>query len=253
MVLRIMPYKVWACGLSDVGLVRQNNEDMWGQLPEEQFFVIADGMGGHQAGEVAARESVQALCRLLKQASKNTDKSIGKAQQTLLHLIQEVNGIIYNLGQTAHSLKGMGTTLCCIWLHPTGLIYAHVGDSRIYRFRSNKLEQLTQDHSLLQELVDMGQLNEQQAEDFIYKNIITKAIGTEPFVEPSVEIDQIEYDDLFIMCTDGLTDLLSLEDIQRVVRQTPEQEIAKHLVKLAKQRGGHDNITVVVVKVLENK
>ncbi len=248
MAFQLMLYKVSVTGASDIGLIRQNNEDSWKLLPEEQFFVLADGMGGHLAGEVASKEAVNHLCALFKQYF-DVSKNVVETQQLLFNLIQEVNLIIYRMGRKREELKGMGTTLCCVLLHPEGIIYAHVGDSRIYRFRNQQLEQLTQDHSLLRELIDLGQLSEQQAEEFLYKNIITKAIGTEPYVEPSLNFASLEIDDIILMCTDGLSDLVNNEQIQEILLSTPENEVVKRLIKKAKQKGGHDNITVVMIKV----
>lgn len=250
MVFYIMPYKVSAYGLSDIGLVRQNNEDVWAQLPDELFFVLADGMGGHQAGEIAAKEAVRHLCLLFKQ-SISFDKSLEEVKQLLFETIQQVNQIIYRMGSKQEDLKGMGTTLCCLFIHPDGLVYGHVGDSRIYRLRNNQLEQLTQDHSLVRELISLGHLDEEQADDFLYKNIITKAIGTEPSVEPTIKVAPILADDLFLLCTDGLTDLVESGEIRKIMMRYPEQEIAKQLIKAAKQKGGYDNITVIVVKIQE--
>lgn len=248
MACQVMLYKVSVYGISDIGLVRHNNEDSWRQLQDEQFFVLADGMGGHKAGEVASKETVNYLCTLFRQ-SFSSSLSISQAKQRLSEMIQQANLMVYQMGRENQGLKGMGTTLCCILFHSEGLIYGHVGDSRIYRFRQQQLEQLTQDHSLLRELIELGQLSEQQAGDFLYKNIITKAIGTEPCVEPAIKSTALETGDIILMCTDGLSDLVSYEEMQLILEQAPENEIAKQLVKRAKQKGGYDNITVVVVKV----
>lgn len=243
-----MRYKILTASLSDIGYVRQNNEDAYGQLTEEQFFVLADGMGGHKAGEIAAKKAVELLCLFFK--DKNIgQKSLEDTQQVLKDAIRHVNRMIYQMGCRDDDLGGMGTTLCCILLHPEGLIYAHVGDSRIYRFRHKRLKQLTQDHSLLRELIDLGQLSPKEARSFQYKNIITKAIGTEPTVEPTVKTDTIEKGDILLLCSDGLTDMLTDEEIEDIIAETPEKDIAKKLVQAAKAQGGVDNITVSVVNV----
>lgn len=253
MAFQLMLYQFLVSCISDIGLIRQNNEDSWKMLKDEQFFVLADGMGGHQAGEVASKETVEQLCFLFQQRLNDSSyKDITQAESLIKELIQEVNSMIYRLGRENPHLRGMGTTLCCLFFHPAGLIYGHVGDSRIYRFSHGKLEQLTQDHSLLRELIELGQLSEQQAEDFLYKNIITKAIGTEPNVGPVIAHTAIEVGDVFLMCTDGLSDLVSFEEIQEVLWQYSVEEAANLLVKKAKQKGGYDNITVILVKV-QNK
>lgn len=250
MAFQVMLYQLSVYCISDTGFVRQNNEDSWKYLKDEQFFVLADGMGGHQAGEIASKEAVEEMCALF-QLRLNANKNLSETIQLITSLIQKVNSSIFRMGYENTALRGMGTTLCGVFFHPEGLIYAHVGDSRIYRFRHDHLEQLTQDHSLLRELIDLGQLSEEQAEDFLYKNIITKAIGTEPHVEPSVFHTSVEVDDIILMCTDGLSDLVSFESIQEIIRQNSEQNIAHLLVEKAKQNGGYDNITVIVLKVRE--
>lgn len=250
-----MPAKVVAYGLSDIGLVRQNNEDVWLEMPEERFYILADGMGGHQAGEIAAKEAVVALSDAFKKAFKKGSKAtkdLVDAQHYIEKGIQHANNVVYKMSRIHESLRGMGTTLCCIYFHEQGLVIGHVGDSRIYRLRGKELVQLTEDHSLLRELVEQGQLSEQQAGDFLYKNIITKAIGTEPFVEPTVNLEDVEKGDKFLMASDGLTDLLSSEEIETILNEIPDnQQAAKQLVSAAKSNGGHDNITVLLIEVVD--
>lgn len=252
MVTHLMPFKILAFGLSDIGLVRQNNEDVWAQLPEVGFYTVADGMGGHQAGEIASRETVSALCRIMsrKLSADREELSLEEAQDLLRRAIRHVNGHVFKMSRTQPGLRGMGTTLCCLLFRKNGLVFAHVGDSRIYRLRNGKLEQLTKDHSLLRELVDQGQMNEKQAADFLYKNIITKAIGTEVKVEPTVVIGDIQTGDVYIMCTDGLSDQLSIKEMEHTLKEFTEvKEATEQLVALAKEKGGRDNITVVIAKV----
>lgn len=248
MAFQVMHYQIALQSISDTGLVRHNNEDSYKLLKDEQFFVLADGMGGHQAGEVASRTAVEHLCRLFQQHSDLLHIEIHLAKKILKEMIQEVNALIYRLSRENPHLRGMGTTLCCFFFHPVGLVFGHVGDSRIYRFRKGKLEQLTQDHSLLRELIDLGQLSEQQAEDFLYKNIITKAIGTEPTVDPSISDTSLEVDDILMTCSDGLSDLITLKDMQDIISRFPD-DAARLLVEKAKKNGGYDNITVVLVKI----
>ncbi|MDP1835294.1 MAG: Stp1/IreP family PP2C-type Ser/Thr phosphatase [Chlamydiales bacterium] len=253
MVRNVMTYKVSASGLSDIGLVRQKNEDVWGQIPEHHIYILADGMGGHRSGDVAAREAVSALTRILKEklpSLPDDQRTIFDVGGCIRQAIEEANRVVYELSKTDDSLKGMGTTLCCLHIHDEGLIYAHVGDSRIYRLRAGDLEQLTEDHSLLRELVAAGQIREQNAGDFVYKNIITKAIGTEPIVEPSVAVRDLESGDTFLLCSDGLSDLLQKDSIEEILKSDKDMNvIAQRLVDAAKARGGHDNITVVLIRV----
>ncbi|MFI0435877.1 MAG: Stp1/IreP family PP2C-type Ser/Thr phosphatase [Parachlamydiaceae bacterium] len=244
-----MLYQISVHCISDIGHVRHNNEDASKLLKEERFFVLADGMGGHQAGEVASTTAVDSLCDLFRRYPFFSLIDIDEAKQLMRKIIQEVNTLVYKLGRENPNLRGMGTTLCFLFLHPSGLIYGHVGDSRIYRFRQGRLEQLSRDHSLLRELIDLGQLSEQQAEDFIYKNIITKAIGTESTVEPTICDTSLQEGDILIMCSDGLSDLVSSDVMESIIASHPEEDVIRLLVEKAKKNGGYDNITVVLVKI----
>lgn len=247
----IMPYTYVASGLSDMGRVRDNNEDVWAEIEELNFFLLADGMGGHQAGEVASREAASHMLRLVRKAFKTTKKkSLQEACKAIKQAIIQVNTLVYKLGRSHEGLKGMGTTLCTVLLHDEGAVLAHVGDSRIYRLREGQLEQMTKDHSLFRELVDLGQISEQVAPDFAYKNIITKAIGTEAKVDPTVFTTDIQIGDYFLLCTDGLSDLLSLKELEILLSQDiAVDQMAECLIIAANDRGGHDNVTVVLIKV----
>lgn len=248
-----MSYKVSAYGLSDVGLVRHNNEDVWSYLPETNLYVVADGMGGHQAGEIAAKEAVFNLCSFFKKRKISPEANLEQCKQIIEDVIRETNTVVFQRSLLSDDLRGMGTTLCCILLRKDGLIYAHVGDSRIYRLRNKTLTQLTHDHSLLREMIDSGQLNEDQAEDFHYKNILTKAIGTEPYVDPAIDSDIVLIGDTLLMCTDGLTDMVDEKEIEKILsHSTSSKDAAEKLIKAAKENGGVDNITVIVAKIQEN-
>jgi len=247
--------KIAAFGLSDIGLIRKNNEDVWGQIAELKLYVLADGMGGHQAGEIAAKEAVRLLCELVRNnwSEESKRESFHDMRKGFRQAIEKVNAEVYKLSRAEPSLKGMGTTLCTMFFLEKGLVYAHVGDSRIYRLRRRKLEQLTKDHSLFRELVDQGQMSEHEGADFQYRNIITRAIGTEPTVDPSVHLSDVENGDVYLMCTDGLSDLLSTKEMQNILNHGMSlEETVRELIVTANARGGHDNITIVVVKVLES-
>lgn len=251
MVLQVMSYKVSTYGLSDIGLVRLNNEDFWSSVPEIGFYVLADGMGGHRAGEVASKEAVNILCSLVKEhLSSRGDFNLEEVHGIIQIAIEQTNEKVYKMGLSDQNLRGMGTTLCCLYFHPKGLVFANVGDSRIYRYRDNKLEQISKDHSLMREMMDLGQLSEKHSSEFLFKNIITRAIGTEISVEPSVHIADVNDQDLYLMCTDGLSDLLSHKEIEQILQQTPSiQAATQKLIFQANKHGGLDNITVVMAKV----
>lgn len=249
----LMTFNLTSASISDIGLVRQNNEDLCAELPECRFFVIADGMGGHQAGEIASKTAVDTLTGIVKKANDEhlPRQPLTESFNFLKNAIELVNTAVYQKGRSSPELKGMGTTLCFLYFHDQGLVYGHVGDSRIYRLRNHKLEQLTKDHSLIRELVEHGQLSERQIGDYyIYKNIITKAVGTESRVEPTIKIAEIHHDDLYFMCTDGLSDLLSKEEIESILNfHSSLPDAVATLVQAAKDRGAHDNVTVLLVKV----
>lgn len=248
MVFQLMQYTISFVGLSDVGLVRRNNEDYWAYLEDERLFILADGMGGHKGGEVASKEASEYLGVFFKRNFNASDHTLNGVMNALYESICEMNCIIHRMSRQFTELRGMGTTLCSVHLHPEGIVYAHVGDSRIYRLRNQKLEKLTRDHSLLRELIDLGQLSEQQADGFPYKNILTKAIGTESSIEPSVFTDDIQIGDQILLCTDGLTDMLTDEEI-RVILASEQTQKAQRLIDQALERGGRDNVTVVLISI----
>lgn len=253
MVERLVILKVSACGLSDIGLVRQNNEDVWAEVEDLSLYLLADGMGGHQAGEIAAREAIDVFCQISQKALKDESLSLDERVEEIKATFDQVNSHVYKMGRANSELKGMGTTLCALLINDEGAIIAHVGDSRVYRLRHGQLVQITKDHSLVRELIELGQVSERQASDFVYKNIITRAIGTEPTVEPSVQILENISGDIYILCSDGLSDLLSLNEIEAIVKKHEHlSQSAKELVDASKAKGGHDNVTVVMVKVSES-
>lgn len=247
-----MPYKVMSVGLSDRGLVRENNEDVWGEVPDVRFYALADGMGGHRAGEVAAKEAVATLCNFIKKyVGKKKELPLEEARMAIRHAIEEANSVVFKMGSSEEQLMGMGTTLCCVLFIDKKVLYAHVGDSRIYRLRNKKLELLTNDHSLLRELIDLGQLGQYQIAEFLYKNILTRAIGTEPSVDPTINSADVMEGDLYLMCTDGLSDLLFREEIESILNKAKTtKEAVSQLVINAKEKGGYDNITAVLMKVI---
>jgi len=232
-------------GLSDIGLSRPNNEDVWAAIPEIGFFALADGMGGHQAGEVAAQVAVDELCRAIQTSSSDPLLALRLA-------IEKANQKVYEEGQKSHTLTGMGTTVCCLYWTENAVIYAHVGDSRIYRFRKNKLEQLTQDHSLFAKWLSQGQ-SKTCATPYPYKNVITRAIGTAKQVTPEIALASYEPSDLFILCSDGLTDALPFHDMEKILERSDCLDAAaQRLIEKAKIKGSNDNITVLLIQYADD-
>ncbi|MDE3055866.1 MAG: serine/threonine-protein phosphatase [Verrucomicrobiota bacterium] len=230
------------CGLSDIGLQRSNNEDVWAALPEHHFFALADGMGGHNGGEVAAALAVTSLCDSVRQISKEE-----RTEWTLeLHqAIQKANQKIYELSRRETSLSGMGTTLCTLLWTPQKIIYAHVGDSRIYRRREGKLELLTEDHSFYTKWKRLG-----SETPYPYKHVITRAVGSTAKVKPTIAYADHRPGDLYLLCTDGLSDMLSLQEIEKGLKVHSDLfKNAEFLIDSAKQRGGSDNITLLLVQI----
>ncbi len=235
--------KFLAYGLSDIGNSRANNEDVWIALPEIGFFALADGMGGHQAGEVAAKEAIDHLSTSLKKIDACDPLT---RMLELKSAIEKANAWVYELGKEEEDLNGMGTTLCCLVWTEEAIIYAHVGDSRIYRFRNGKLTLLTQDHSLFAKWLKTGKASQTP---YPYKNVITRAIGTAPKANPEVAVCRHAAGDLYFLCTDGLSDVLEPEEIENILKLSPSLEAAsKSLIQKAKFKGSSDNITILMVQ-----
>lgn len=235
--------KLSAFGLSDIGLCRPNNEDVWVALPEMGFFALADGMGGHQAGEVAAKEAIEHLMRSMSQIDKI---ELAERARYLKHAIEQANAWVYQLAQQEETLNGMGTTLCCLMWQEDFIVYAHVGDSRIYRFRNQSLELLTQDHSFLTKWL---KTKKKAHSPYPYKNVITRAIGASSHTHPEVAYCRYEPGDIYFLCTDGLTDVLGSEEIEKILQSSPQLETAcRTLIETAKFKGSSDNITILMIE-----
>jgi protein phosphatase len=238
--------KLSSFGLSDIGVSRPNNEDVWVACPEIGFFALADGMGGHQAGEVAAKEALDHLTASVKALRWRDPIDL---VVELRSAIEKANQWVYRMGKKSETLTGMGTTLCCLIWSPEAVIYAHVGDSRIYRLRDKRLELLTRDHSLFAKWLQSGRLAEECETPFPYKNVITRAVGTAPRANPEIALSAAQPDDLFFLCTDGLSDVLSLFDIEKIINDSSDLKAASQkLIQEAKNNGSSDNITILMVQ-----
>ena len=240
-------------GTSDVGKVRQGNEDAFFAGGEQGVFIVADGMGGHVAGEVASQmvtESVgPGVCRAVKEGLRGADLA-----RRSLDLIEQANRAILARADSEPEKRGMGTTLTLLALVPeSNYLFQQVGDSRGYLLRGGQLSQITRDHTVVQQQVDRGALTPEQARDHPLSHILTRALGTEINVEADTFNDVVCPGDVFLLCSDGLSGMLTDEAIQEIL-QGPAghlQEIADTLVDAANEAGGADNITAVVVKVTE--
>ncbi len=228
-------------GVSDIGLSRRNNEDIWAELPDNHFYVLADGMGGHLAGEVAAKEAVLHFCDAVDKYFRSPrPPSVSSAKRYLGESFISANSWIRSLGKDHPDLHGMGTTLCCLLLLENKAIIGHVGDSRIYLYRQ-EIKLLTTDHSLQQQMPSKGRS---------VKHILTRALGISPAIEPELLAIPYEKGDIYLLCSDGLHDALTDKQIEAIFRQSScLKETALELIEAAKKSGGHDNITLLLVKI----
>ena len=233
-------------GVSDIGIARANNEDVWLSLPECGFFAVADGMGGHQAGEIAATETLHSLSQFVRQVHTEDPTELIIEMR---YAIETVNRRIHQLGKTSMQLSGMGTTLCCLMWTKEVILYAHVGDSRIYRLRQGKLELLTQDHSFFTKWLQYGKLAEECETPYPYRNVITRAIGGPGKANPEIAIASPNPEDLYLLCSDGLSDALPLQDMESILIQSQDlPTTAEKLIETAKFKGGFDNMTLLLVR-----
>lgn len=236
--------KLKSFGISDIGLSRPNNEDVWIEVPEMGFYALADGMGGHKAGEVAAHEAIDNLTSWMKKVKCDDPLEV---IIELRHAIEKANQWVYKLGKKDTTLSGMGTTLCCLMWTEKAVVYGHVGDSRIYRLRDKRLELLTQDHSLYAKWQKTGKTSKTP---FPYKNVITKAIGTHPEADPEIAISTHLPGDIFFLCTDGLSDVLPIKDIEKIINHSSDlKEASNELIHAAKNKGSSDNITILMIEL----
>jgi protein phosphatase len=240
------------------GMVRSHNEDSVNVETDIGLAVLADGMGGYNAGEVAsgiataliATETRQALTRM---SPHDLDQDSGEmAAFGLLHdVVVKANSSIYQSANSQSQYAGMGTTLVVGLFCDNKLAVAHIGDSRCYRLRDYRLEQITRDHSLLQEQIDTGLITKEAARRSTYKNLVTRALGIEPNVKPEIQVHEVRAGDLYLMCSDGLNDMVEDKDIERTLSSllTNLPFAAAQLVQMANDAGGRDNISVVLVKI----
>jgi protein phosphatase len=255
-------------GLSDTGLVREHNEDCIAVRPDLGLVVLADGMGGHRAGEIASALAVQAVVDELERALAEPELVSGvdvahrvgvlpegggdgaEAAYLLLNALAQANALVFKSAQASPERTGMGTTIVVALFAAGSLTIAHVGDSRAYRLRDAQLERLTHDHSVIEEAVRKGMFTREQAQRSFKKNIITRALGVGPDVDTDVQQFTVRPGDLYLFCSDGLTDMVSDADLQIALVESGDHpdRATQHLVELAKKGGGRDNISVVLAR-----
>jgi serine/threonine protein phosphatase PrpC len=233
-------------GLSDVGRVREHNEDAIRWDATAGWAILADGMGGHLAGEVASEMAIEVIAAHLSSPGSANAPLPGEVLQAA---VSEANGAIHRRAQADLHCHNMGTTVVAVAVREGQLYCAHVGDSRLYRFNHEGLALLTHDHSLVQELVDEGMMSSEEAADSVHKNVITRALG----LEASVEVDLMQLPlatgDLFLLCSDGLSDPLGEGELARLLGDGELSSMAQALVDAANARGGDDNVSLILMRM----
>ncbi|MGE0113708.1 MAG: Stp1/IreP family PP2C-type Ser/Thr phosphatase [Steroidobacteraceae bacterium] len=253
--------KIRSVGLSDVGKVREHNEDTIGVDVDIGLLVLADGMGGYNAGEVASGIAVKTIMSLVKEAFERQDMSLADSETglsrpsiVLRDAIMRANKIIHQTAKTQPQCEGMGTTVVACLFSDNKISVAHVGDSRLYRLRGNRYEQMTLDHSLLQELVDRGFYSQAEAQRATNKNYVTRALGVETTVDVEIHEYPVNKGDFYLLCSDGLSDMVEDEDAHLTISTFGAnlETTAKQLIQLSNDNGGRDNISIVLAHVMDS-
>jgi protein phosphatase len=252
--------KLTFVGQTDTGRVREHNEDTIASDVDVGLLVLADGMGGYNAGEVASGIAVKTITNLVREGLAredlgSLDRATGLTRPSIVlrDAITRANKIIYQTARSQAECEGMGTTVVAALFYDNKISIAHVGDSRLYRQRGSQIAQVTMDHSLLQELVDRGFYSPEEAQRAANKNYVTRALGVEPQVEVEVQEHPVDKGDIFILCSDGLSDMVEDEDIRLTISTFGANldTVAKQLIQLANENGGRDNVSVVLAQANE--
>lgn len=248
---------VYAYGQTDVGKKREHNEDNFLVSKESGLFIVADGMGGHAGGETASRMAVETIQEVVEHflpSLKQRDGSLmtpaqSPAAKLLSDALRGACQNVHKLSIQEKNLQGMGTTTTALLLFEGCAFVAHVGDSRVYAYRDGTIMQLSEDHSLVNEQFKAGLITKTQAEQSKFRNIITRSIGFEKDVDVDMIALPVQEGDVYLLCTDGLTSLVSDEELKTMIENCPLKSLGETLIELANQRGGDDNITVIVVYI----
>jgi protein phosphatase len=234
---------------TDVGVVRSGNEDTYLMADERGLFVVADGMGGHAAGEVASEMAARLVAEAFRPVRGMSDDEL---MAQMVAAIRSANAAIFERTLQEHDKRGMGTTATVMALLPRRYLIGQVGDSRAYVLRGNTLSQITKDHSYVQEQVDAGRLSPEEARVHPYANVITRCVGSSGDVVPDLYVGTLEVGDLVLLASDGLTGMMEDEDLQAILEEGGGLEAqVDRLIAEANRRGGLDNITVILVQIEE--
>jgi len=251
--------KIRIANRSDVGCARPHNEDSTASDGSRGIAVVADGMGGYRAGEVASAIAVTSIIRHLylklpmeEQPRRGEAEAAREDSEILREAIEFANANIYRHASTKEDYKGMGTTVVAALFHDGGMYTAHVGDSRLYRLRGTEFQQITKDHSLVQEVVDRGLCTPEEAPRFVSKTYVTRALGIGSDVVVDLGEERTRPEDIYLLCSDGLSDMVGNRDIHLTIRKYDDSlmQAAEELVNLANKQGGKDNISVILVRIL---
>jgi protein phosphatase len=246
---------------TDPGMVRSHNEDSIAVDATSGYVILADGMGGYNAGEVASGIATAMLGTSLKQILEGAEpgkieRESGEtlAVKILREQITGANASIYQAAKSQPQYAGMGTTLVIGLFYDKHLSVAHLGDSRLYRLRRDEFKQITRDHSLLQEQIDSGMITQEMARFSLNRNLVTRALGIDPEVEPEIHTYEVEVGDVYLLCSDGLSDMVEDDEIQLTLSslQANLPLASQQLVQLANDYGGRDNISVILVRILRH-
>ena len=249
--------RVEAFAQTDVGLKRPHNEDSYSMLNEQGLFLVADGMGGHASGEVASKLAAETIAAFFRATGEDEEltwpfkmeKGRRYEENRLLTGIKLANLRIFEAQQREPSYRNMGTTVVTTFFANGGVYLGHVGDSRIYRIRDGEIRQLTEDHSLLNDYIKMKKLTPAEIENFAYKNVIVRALGMRDTVQVDVAYEPTRAGDIFLLCSDGLSGMVTDPQLLEIVATTPDlEQAAKRLIDQANKQGGVDNITVVLAR-----
>ena len=234
---------------TDIGKVREMNQDSYyisDENDEIKLYIVADGMGGYKGGEIASKLAIESA----KNYIRNNFEEMKKEKELILELIKNAieyaNMVVYEKSKEDEELNGMGTTIDVCLIYSNKVYIGHIGDSRVYRLRKEFFRKLTVDHSYVEQLVKEGNITKEEAYNHPKKNMLTKALGCTPFVEPDVMVKGFLKDDILLMCSDGLTNMLKDNKIYEIIKENP-REASKNLVKKANELGGYDNITAVII------
>ncbi|AFK86731.1 MULTISPECIES: Stp1/IreP family PP2C-type Ser/Thr phosphatase [Thermoanaerobacterium] len=237
--------------LTDKGNVRENNEDSYFISTDERIklFIVADGMGGCNGGEVASRYAIEVITKYFFSNYSSCNKNDNSIKKFIEDAVRSANSHVFNKSFSNIDLTGMGTTLTLLLIENKKFFIGHIGDSRAYLIRGDKLMQITEDHSYVEELVKLGRITHEEARNHPQKNIITRALGIDEEIEVDIFTGDVFENDVFLLCTDGLTNMLTDDLILKEFNSSESIDKAcDNLIKMAKQNGGFDNITIVAVK-----